>query len=96
LTIVAVPSARGQIGSHLQKEMVMRKLEDRSTKGRRRRRRQVDLFHPAAARPTWESLPPSVRRTVTELLARLFSDASKHSEVLPPPARGFEEGDADA
>ena len=76
----------------------MHKFEDRSTKSRRRRarRHQVDLFHPAAPRPTWESLPASVRRTVTELLARLFSDASKYPEGVPAPAKGFEEEDADA
>jgi hypothetical protein len=72
----------------------MQERGDRSTESRRSaRRHQVDLFHPAAPRPTWESLPPAVRRTVTELLARLLADAAKRPEAVPAPATRIEEED---
>jgi hypothetical protein len=40
----------------------------------RRRLIQLDLFQPVPTRPTWRTLPPSVRQRVPRLLARLLAE----------------------
>jgi hypothetical protein len=68
------------MSGRLLEEMAMRRLEDRSKKrASRAADHQADLFRPVAARPMWSSLPPEVRRTVTELLARLLSGPAMRS-----------------
>jgi hypothetical protein len=35
---------------------------------------QLDLFRPAPARPTWQTLPPEVTQRARQLLARLLQE----------------------
>lgn len=65
-------------------------------KRRKSRRLQQSLFHPAAPRPTWESLPPEVRRSVTELLGRIWREARERNALAVvdvAAAAGEEDGD---
>lgn len=50
-------------------------------KTRRRFRGQGDLFHPLPQTPTWEELPQSMKRQLTELLARLLRE--HHDQKAP-------------
>jgi len=44
-------------------------------KNHRRRQSQLwDLFHPLPQTPTWEGLPPPMKRQLAELLARLLRE----------------------
>ncbi len=72
--------ARAKIGVHLAKEeMPMERADRRGSK--KSRWLQQSLFHAASPRPTWESLPPEVRSSVTELLGRIWGKARERNAL---------------